>query len=56
MKDIILATLLLASAAAVVVGVTLISTPAGWIVAGPLLAGWSLLVLTEVSTSAEADE
>lgn len=47
MKDALLAVLLLGAGVCVVVGVALISTAAGWIAAGALVAVWSILVLGE---------
>lgn len=43
-----LAALLALAIALIVVGVALLSAPAAWITAGVLLAGWSVLMLTEV--------
>lgn len=44
-----LASLLAIAGALIVVGVTLLSVPAAWIVAGVLLAGLAVLMLAEVS-------
>lgn len=40
----VLAVILLLCAAAVVVGVAMLSPAAGWIIAGILIAGWALVV------------
>lgn len=43
-----LALLLAIAALLIVVGVALLSPAAAWITSGVLLAGWSVLMLTEV--------
>lgn len=48
MRAAALASLLAVAAACVVVGVALLSVPAAWVVAGALLAGWSVLLFAEV--------
>lgn len=48
MRAVALATCLAVAAALVVVGVSLLSVPAAWIVAGFLLAGLSVLLFAEV--------
>lgn len=48
MREAILAVLLAVSGMLVVAGVAAWSAPAGLVVAGLLLAGWSCLVLAEV--------
>ena len=47
-RTLVLASLLAVAAALVVVGVALVSAAAGYIVAGLLLAGWSVLMFAEV--------
>lgn len=47
MREALFALLLLAAAAMVVIGVTLLSVAAGWIAAGVTLAGFGWLVLGE---------
>lgn len=47
-KSVRLAVLLAFAAGLVVVGVTQWSAPAGWVIAGLLLAGWSVLFLLDV--------
>lgn len=48
MRAAALASLLAVAASFVVVGVALLSVPAAWVVAGTLLAGWSVLLFAEV--------
>ncbi len=48
MREGILAALLAVAAIFLVIGATLISAAAGWIVAGAVLAVWAWLVLGEV--------
>lgn len=49
MRARVLASLLAVAAALVVVGVSLLSEAAAWIVAGALLAAWSVLMFAEVN-------
>lgn len=56
MRLAILAAALLAAAAAVVIGVAMISPPAGWITGGVLFAAWTVALLTETEAAAEPAE
>jgi hypothetical protein len=49
MRALILAALFAAAAVLVVVGAAMVARPAGFIVGGVLLAGWSWLVFGEVA-------
>lgn len=49
MREIALAALLLVAAALVVAGVSMWSPAASLVAAGPLLAGWALIVFREAS-------